>query len=59
MLKFGEITKQSVEAYGLKIISDIVQKSVDKKIKVIVLRGEKEVVLDLIPTKWKGNGLLG
>lgn len=59
MLKFGEITKRVVEAYGLKIIAEIVQQSEDKKVKVLVLRGEQELVLDLVPSKWKGKGLLG
>jgi 26S proteasome non-ATPase regulatory subunit 9 len=60
ILEFGEIQKQQLVSFGMKILADYVQKRVDQSISLRVLRQKRaEQVLTLKPHAWSGKGLLG
>jgi 26S proteasome regulatory subunit N4 len=57
--QFGEIEKKDIDTYGLKILSDYVQRNVNQKIKITITRKYQEMELEFIPKVWSGKGLLG
>ncbi|KAL9651508.1 hypothetical protein ABK040_001454 [Willaertia magna] len=63
ILQFGYLLKQDIDRNGLKILPSYVQSNVNKPLKVIVLRKEKEEFvkkeLTFVPAYWSGQGLLG
>jgi 26S proteasome regulatory subunit N4 len=57
--QFGEIEKKDIDTYGLKILSDYVQRNVNQKIKITITRKYQEMELEFTPKVWSGKGLLG
>eukprot|EP01080_Neovahlkampfia_damariscottae_P000137 gene137-4383_t len=57
--KFGDIEKKELDTYGLKILADYVQKNVNNKLKIQILRKNKDIMLTFTPKTWNGKGLLG
>lgn len=59
ILKFGDITGEKVTSFGLKILAEFTQQSVNKTILVIIQRNSEILELKFTPKIWSGKGLLG
>lgn len=59
ILKFGEITGDQVNTFGLKILSDFTLQNQNKMILVIIQRNLEILELKFTPKIWSGKGLLG
>lgn len=57
LLEFDDITFNNFD--GLKSLGLKVASSINKPLKVKVLRGRNELSLELTPFKWLGHGMLG
>ncbi|CAM1302412.1 PSMD9 (predicted) [Pycnogonum litorale] len=57
IISFGSVNWDNFQ--NMKSIADIVQHSVEKKIKLTIKRGDSTVNVTLTPKSWSGRGLLG
>jgi 26S proteasome non-ATPase regulatory subunit 9 len=57
--QFGSVDKDQVTQFGLKVLSELVQRNVGNAVMIKVLRRGQTVTVRLIPQRWSGVGFLG
>lgn len=57
ILEFGSTNAANFS--GMAQIGDIVKHSVDRPVRLRVQRGARSETVQLLPTRWQGDGLLG